>query len=220
MNSISIRSYCVCCSTVLVDIVPRIVFLSYFTSWFAVLCFYAFFVALIRLSQSWSVYIFNFSQLRRLQPRQVRFLTLRKDGNSFLTEVNRCFLFWNVSCLPATDQSRTVYIRAVGDRHGATETERADKKTEVKTREKVRRRASEQMELWWNSTYKRRCAFQKAYSIKAPLKCLEMHSIIHCVDVISTETGRDISNSSSPCLKQPIAFRLYHCSTRAVKLNL
>lgn len=47
-----------------------------------------------------------------------------------------------------TDQSGTVYIRAVGDRHGATEMERADKKTEVKTREKVRRRVSEQMEVW------------------------------------------------------------------------
>lgn len=38
----------------------------------------------------------------------------------------------NFSFLPGLDPSRTVYIRSEGGRDSATETERADKKTEVK----------------------------------------------------------------------------------------
>jgi len=45
---------------------------------------------------------------------------------------------------------------------------------------------------------------------------------IQCVDIISNEArrqGRDISNSSSPFLKQPVAFSLYHSLARAVDLG-
>lgn len=140
MNNISISTYCVCwytvggyCHAYLFIFLPP----DLLSSVFMPFCFHLSLSCAVELTTSSSPSYLQESCKLIFDSQQIHFIFKVR--------------FVQRAGLPAPDQSRTVYIRAVGDKDCATETERADKKTEVKTREKVRRR--EQMRVWWNSTY-------------------------------------------------------------------